>query len=222
MADRVLKLRRKALVTIDLWVVFCVLLILCAQLPLYIWASQDFRSDAFFWVSRIIEFWTAICGSVLVGSLLAFTLITKVQRARNASVETGKKSDFVGRRVDEIIIRIQKLTLWIVVFDALLILGFWGGLPSFQRTIYSDPRCFVDPSEVAFRFTVPIWYVLMMGALSFVVPGVAGKGNSDENCKYTSKVGGAPLVQSKLENSEANDNGDDDLHISEPMSLQVA
>ena len=85
MADRVLKLRKKAIITIDIWSVSSIFVLLCSQLPFYALASENYRSNIFIWVPRIIYIWTAFLASAGLFNLVAFAQVTKLLVSRKTN-----------------------------------------------------------------------------------------------------------------------------------------
>jgi len=170
MVDRVLKVRKKAIISVNIWVIACIMLVICAQLPLYFFASLDFRADAFLWVSRIVDIWTAILASVAGFNILAFIQVTRLQRSRRNSLKTSTEPNVVRKRMDKIIVRIQTVTLCVIVLDAVVMSLLWYQLPSFERTIVSNPRCYFEPAAFALRICVIFWMGLFLAALWFVAP----------------------------------------------------
>ena len=172
MADRVLRLRKKAIITVNIWVVSFILLLLCAQFPFYILASQNFRSNVLYWVTIIVDVWCAILASVALFNLVAFVQMTKLRRSRTITSRNDDEADGTRKKMDMIICRIQKTTSCIIILDVVLMALIWYQLPYFERTIYSDPRCFVDQHALALRFSVIFWLLLFLTAIWFIAPSV--------------------------------------------------
>jgi hypothetical protein len=179
-ADRTMKLKKKTILTVNIWSTVFILILGCIQLPFYLLASQKSRENVTFWTDLLFKFWLAILASVLCANLVALILMNRMlQLIRRSQVTFGNHKS--NMKMNNLIWRIQKAAGCFIIFAAMLIGLMAYDLPLFKRTYYSSPECYVDPYYLVLRFIVFIWILLLTTGLRFIAPILV--------CKIQSNVG---------------------------------
>jgi len=165
LANRGLRLRKTAVITVNLWVLAFTLVLLCVQLPLYVLSAHNFRVQALKWVEILAIVWYIVLGSTAFANIIAFAAMTRLQRRRLAGPASNSKS-----KVDLIIDRIQKTSFALVILIIINIVILWYLVQGFGRTIVSNPQCYVDPPNFAIRLSVMFRTLLLVPCLWFIEP----------------------------------------------------
>jgi MFS family permease len=167
LANRALRLRKGAIITVNIWTIVFIILLLCVQLPLHILAAQNFRAQALFWINVVFQIWYFVLACAAFTNLLAFIEVTKLKWKRHSRKSTDRKT-----KVDVIIDRIQKTSLALVILLVVTVNLMWYLLPVFHRTFVSDPHCDVDSYNLALRFEITFWLLSFITCLWFVSPSL--------------------------------------------------
>jgi magnesium-transporting ATPase (P-type) len=173
-ADRVMKLKKQTIMTVNIWTTVFILIVLCIQLPLYFLAAQKFRENAALWTGIIFKIWVAVLASVICANLIVLILMYRLlQTRRRTKVASGYPESDV--KMNNLIWRIIKAASSFVIFAAVLIGLMAFDVPLFERTNFSSPACYVDPYSLALRLGVFFWLLLFTTALWFIAPMLFGK-----------------------------------------------
>jgi hypothetical protein len=169
--DRVTKLKKKTIVTVNIWTVSSLTIIMFAQLPLYILLAANFSEKAVYYSQVIMIIWVVILTCLIGANLIVFLGVERINKLRIKSqivVQSGMLRE--NLKLDKIIQRTQRTAVGIILLSIALCVTLPFLMLVFQRTVYSDPRCYVDTSFLAFRFSVTFWILLFLLGVWYIYP----------------------------------------------------
>jgi magnesium-transporting ATPase (P-type) len=146
--------------------IVCVIVILLVELPFYVLISSRFRSEAAIWSLAIVIGWYFIYTSICLLNSFAFFSITRIKRSQSVNpIEVPDAS-----AMSNFLRRIQLASGQLVIVSPVIMGLTTCFLYRSRRGFYSDPRCYWDSLDVAFRLTM--WFVEYTCALAlwFIAP----------------------------------------------------
>ena len=147
-----------------------VIVVLAVELPFSVLAVRDFRAQAIQWAPEVEISWAVILGIIIVLNLMAFGWISYLkvlQFGSSSSIESNKE-------MFKILTRIQVAAVYIIISCACSIASmFFFGARS-QRGVYSDPRCFLDGVDIAYRLSTLFFQFSCAVAIWFIAPSIRG------------------------------------------------
>jgi hypothetical protein len=169
--DRVTKLKKKTIVTVNVWTVSSLAIITFAQLPLYILLAADFSEKAEYYSQAITIVWLVMLACLIGTNLIVFLGVERINKRRAKSQIVAQSSMLrENQKLDKIIQRTQRTSVGIILLSVALCVTLPFLMLMFQRTIYTDPRCYVDTSFLAFRFSVTFWILLFLLGVWYIYP----------------------------------------------------
>jgi hypothetical protein len=161
-----LKLKKTAVLTVNLWAIAFIVVLLCVQLPLYVLSVEDFRAQIIKWVNILANIWYVVLGCAAFANIIAFAEMTRLKRRRRRSTVTGN-----GKcKIDLIMDRIQRTSFVLVILIIVNAVLVWYQIQGLARTIVSNPLCDVDPYSVALRLSITFRYLALGACLWFIWP----------------------------------------------------
>jgi magnesium-transporting ATPase (P-type) len=146
-----------------------VVVLLLVELPFYVLIASRYRVEAAIWSLAIVIGWGVIFGSIILLNLLAFLRITQMKRIQSI-LPNADNPESLG---------MQRMMTRIQITAGQIVLGALGALitSSFfqvrsRRGFYSDPRCYFDWNDFAFRISMFFVQYVCAVAIWFVAPSV--------------------------------------------------
>ena len=142
-------------------------MVLLIEVPFYVLTAYKFRSEANMWSLAVIIGYAIIFVSVILLNSMAFLRVTQIKRTQSCTIIHAEQNT-EAIRIQRLMSRIQKCAAQLIVAAlGALVLGSLFYVRS-QREFYTDPRCYLDSIDIAFRTSmmfvlygcaVAIWFV---------------------------------------------------------------
>ena len=140
--------------------ILIVLIALILELPFYLLSSRMFRSDAADWSVELEVIWSVIFGIIILLNITAFFKIAQIKYSWRITEPKNDMKKFLNR--------IQIAAVNIIVSCVFIIALIYFFDEHSIRGLYSDPRCYLDGVDIAYRCSmfwfeygcaVAVWFV---------------------------------------------------------------
>jgi ABC-type glycerol-3-phosphate transport system permease component len=125
-------------------------MIVVVELPMNIIEAGYYNAESPPWTIASIIIWGTICALTVVLTLTAGYKVSRVRKQYDSRASESQK------RISNALTRIQRTSLQLVTADLVTLVFMIIGSFRTRRTLYSDPKCYVDYTDVVFRMSILI------------------------------------------------------------------
>jgi hypothetical protein len=170
-ARQSLKLQKSQVTLVIAWSSIFILLIIMVEVPLYVLAASNFRSEAIKYVLAQIIVWSITLGSIAIINLFAFIKVTRIKQMYGMNVAPGShdRSQEMSSMV-RMLTRIQRTSWQLGLLSLLILATLLFSYFRSRRGVYTDPRCYVEAADVLVRCSVLALAYTCGVAVWFVAP----------------------------------------------------
>ena len=137
--------------------IFSVVIILLVEVPLYVLAVSNYRSQVIAYTYAEIIVWGITYGVTILLNLIAFIRITMMKHSTAVSSTNVSSNDRRGSN-SNVMMRFLSRIRWaagqLILASLVILVTIIFSYARATRGEYSDPHCYVDPADVLVHITV--------------------------------------------------------------------